>query len=230
MDTAMGNRTDKNISSKNKKKRIINNVLTVFNILLLIAAIVMAVIVLTGCSKEPERCPEAEDAVAKALDELKTTSHTDESLNAFTKDIEGELDGQILEGYIEKLQEFDYEILSSQKSEDSDNTAIVRVRITTYDFANAFLKTWNDHMSQEETDRWQSQFYSFLLLRLASVTEKDYVSDADVICTDEKGDGTWTVDLQSNEELMNAISGGMLAEIKNLMTDDVIIDQDEVTE
>ena len=228
MDTAMDNRTNKNISSKNKKKRIVNNVLMVFNILLLIAAVVIAAMVLTGCSKEPDNYPEAEALVAKELDAIKTADHSDESLKVFTQDVEGELDGTILEGYIEKLQEFDYEILESSKIEDEDNSVNVKVRITTYDFANAFLKTWNDHMSQEETNRWQSQFYSFLLLRLASVSTKDHVSDVDVVCVDEKGDGNWTTDLKSNEELMDAIAGGMLSEIKNLMSDDVVMDEDEV--
>lgn len=228
MDTAMGNRTNKKISSKNKKKLIINNVLTAINILLLIAAVTIAVMVLTGCSKEPESYPEAEAVVSKELDAIKNADHSDESLKVFTKDVEGELDGTILEGYIEKLQEFDYEILESKKAEDDENTVNVRVRITTYDFANAFLKAWNDHMSQEESDRWQSQFYSFLLLRLASVSTKDHVADAVVECRDEKGDGNWTTDLKANEELMDAIAGGMLTEIKKLMSDDVVMDEDEL--
>ena len=84
MDTAMAKRTDKNLSSKNRKKLIINNVLAVFNILLLIAAVVLAAIVLTGCSKEPARYPEAEAKVAAELDSIKSADITDDSLKMFT--------------------------------------------------------------------------------------------------------------------------------------------------
>ena len=231
MDTAMSNRTNKNISSKNKKKLIINNVLTAFNILLLIAAIAIAVIVLTGCSKEPENYPEAETLVANELGKLKSADASDETLKSLTENVSGEFDGSMLEGYISKLKDFDYEIVSSTKAEvEEGNAASVKVKITAYDFGNEYLKAWNEHMMQDEEDRWQSQFYSFLLLRLGSVTNKDYVTEVDVICTDPKGDGHWETDLRSNEELMNAISGGMLNEIKNLVTDDVIIDNTELEE
>lgn len=229
MDAAMAKRTDKNISSKNKRKLIINNVLTVFNVLLLIAAIVLAVMVLTGCSKEPERYPEAEAKVAAELDSIKSADVSDDSMKIFTEDVSGEVDGSMLEGYVSKLKDFDYEILGSHKAEEDDSVD-VHVRITTYDFANEYLRAWNEHMATAEEDRWQSQFYSFLLLRLGSVSSKDYVSDVHVACTDPEGNGNWETDLKSNKELMNAISGGMLAEIENLMTDDVVIDQDEVNE
>ena len=62
----MANKTNKDISSRNKRRRIFRNALTVFNILLLIAAVVIAVMVLTSCSKEPETFPEAEAAVSQA--------------------------------------------------------------------------------------------------------------------------------------------------------------------
>lgn len=229
MDTAMAKRTDKNISSKSRKKLIINNVLTVFNILLLIAAIVMAVIVLTGCSKEPERFPEAEAEVAAELDKIKSADMSDDSLKMFTESVSGDFDGSMLEGYVTKLKDFDYEILGSQKTEE-ENTVAVDVRITTYDFGNEYLRAWEEHMMQDEANRWENQFYSFLLLRLGSVSSKDYVSDAKVICTDPKGDGNWETDIKSNEELMNAVSGGMLNEIKNLAKEDVVMDESELYE
>lgn len=223
----MNNRTDKNLSSRSRRKRTLNKVLTAINILLLAAAVAIAVMVLTGCSKEPEACPEAEVVTSSELDKLKSADVADDSLKAFTEDVSGEYDGSMLEGYIEKLKDFDYEILGSQKAED-ENSADVLVKITTYDFGNEYLKAWNEHMSQDETDRWQSQFYSFLLLRLGSVSNKDYVSEIKVTCTDPEGDGNWQTDLKSNEELMNAISGGMLNEIKNLAKDDVVMDESEV--
>ena len=229
MDTAMDNRTDKTISSKNNKKRTINKVLTIFNILLLIAAVVIAVMVLTGCSKEPENYPEAEALVASELDKIKSADVNDDFLKAFTEDVSSEYDGSMLEGYIAKLKDFDYEILGSSKDPDGeDGDVLVNVRITTYDFGNEYLKAWNEHMMQEEGNRWQSQFYSFLLLRLGSVSSKDFVSEVNVECSDSDGDGTYEADLKSDEELMNAISGGMLNEIENLADEDVVMDESEV--
>ena len=44
------------------------------------------------------------------------------------------------------------------------------------------------------------------------------------------GDGNWETDIKSNEELMNAVSGGMLNEIKNLAKEDVVMDESELYE
>ena len=227
MEAIMDNRTNKEISSRNRRKCILRNVLLVFNILLLIAAVVIAAMVLTGCSKEPENYPEAEALVAKELEALKT-SDSDVLIPEAIKDSSDQFDESMLEGYVEKLKDFDYEILGSSKADtDNKNDVAVRVKITTYDFANEYIKAWEQFMTVDDEDRWQSQFYAHLFLRLASVTSKDYTSEVNVICT-EAEDGTWTTDLKGNEDLMNAISGGMMAEMNNLMSDDVVMDESEV--
>lgn len=224
-NTLMGNRTNRNISSISRRKRIVRNVLLVFNILLLATAVVIAAMVLTGCSKKPETFPEAESKVSEELEAIKTAEPSDETLKSLTS-VAGDFDGAMLDGYLDKVKEFDYEITNSRKGEE-DNTCIVTVKITTYDFANEYLRAWNEYMEVEEGDRWQSQFYSFLLLRLGSVTNKDYVEEVDIICTDAKGDGNWTTDIKTNDRLNNALSGGMMDEVKRLMTDDVVMDESE---
>ena len=212
---------------KIRRRNIFRNVMTVFNILLLLAAVVLAVFILTGCSKEPENCPEAEALVAQKLDEIKTADYSSKTLDAFTqKTVKGEYDGAMLEGYVKKLQEFDYEITGSSKTDK--NTATVHVKINTYDFGNEYLKSWNEHMKMSEEQRWQSQFYSFLLIKLASVTDKSYENEADVVCTDPEGDGNWQTDLKDNKALMNAISGGMLYEIERLAEEGEVMDETEV--
>lgn len=222
----MENRTDRNISSTNRKRRIIRNVLTVFNILLLIAAVVIAAMVLTGCKSKPETFPEAEARVSEELDAIKTAEPTDETIQSLTS-VAGEFDGAMLDGYLAKLKEFDYEITNSRKGEE-DNSCIVTVKITTYDFANEYLRAWNEYMEVEEGNRWQSQFYSFLLLRLGSVSNKDYVEEVDINCKEDGG--KWTTDLKTNDRLINALSGGMMDEVKRLMTDDVVMDESEVNQ
>ena len=209
--------------------RILRKSLMALTILLLAAAVVMAVMLLTGCSKEPESYPEAEEYVKEQLEAIKNADADDGIIKSLTEDVSGDFDGAMLEGYIDKLKEFDYEIIDSSKAKSEEGTAAaVTVRITTYDFGNEFLKAWNEHMSQDEEDRWQSQFYSFLLIRLSSVSSKDFTSRINVICTDANDDGNWKTDIKGNEDLMNAISGGMMNEIKNLITDDVIMDEDEL--
>lgn len=225
-DITMGNRTDRNISSTSRKKRIIRNVLTVFNILFLIAAVVIAAMVLTGCKSKPETFPEAEAKVSEELEAIKTAEPTDETIKSLTS-VAGEFDGAMLDGYLTKVKDFDYEITNSRKGEE-DNSCIVTVKITTYDFANEYLRAWNEYMEVEEGNRWQSQFYSFLLLRLGSVTNKDYVEEVDINCKEE--DGKWTTDLKTNDRLINALSGGMMDEVKRLMTDDVVMDESEVNQ
>ena len=143
----MNNRTNNRISSKSKRKRILQNVLMVFNILLLIAAVVIAAIVLTGCEKEPESYPEAEASVSKALDELKS-SGTSAAIPKVINDASEQFDPSLLESYADKLKDFDYEIIQSVKAgTDNKNDVEVIVRIKTYDFANEFLKAWNEYMT-----------------------------------------------------------------------------------
>lgn len=226
MEAIMCNRTDKNISSKNKRMRILRYVLLVFNILLLAAAVVIAAMVLTGCSKEPESYPEAEALVAKELEAIKNSddnSIVPEAINEASE----QFDTELLEAYVKKLKEFDYEILRSQKADsDNEDDVAVTVRITTYDFGNEYIKAFEQYMTVDETNRWQSQFYAHLFARLISVNTKDYTADVDVICSEE--DGKWTSNLKDNKELMNALSGGMMAEMERLVTDDVVMDESEV--
>jgi|GEM_PF-3593929 len=227
MEAIMDNGTNKDISSKNRRRRILRNVLLVFNILLLIAAVAIAAMVLTGCSKEPESYPEAEAVVAEELDALKS-SNADALIPDAIMESSDQFDESMLDGYVEKLKEFEYEILGSSKADDGNkNDAAVKVKVTTYDFANEYLKAWDEFMTVEEENRWQSQFYGHLFLRLASVTSKDYTSEVNVICTEDE-DGKWTTDLKANEDLMNALSGGMIAEMNKHMTDDVVMDETEV--
>lgn len=216
----MDNRTNNNISSRNKKKRIFRNVMMIFNILLLIAAVVIAAMVLTGCEKEPESYPEAEALVAAELDKIKTADVAESVLKEFADIAEGEGES-LAEIYIEKLKDFDYEILGSQKTEGEDNSVSVRARITTYSFGSVYLDAWTDYMEEEEEWlRSERQLYANMLTRILSLNTKDFIQDVDIVCTDPDGSGKWTTDLKSNEILMNAISGGLLEEMKSIASEE----------
>ena len=214
----MDNKTDKNISSRNKKRAIFQKVLLVFNILLLIAAVIIAAMVLTGCGpKEPETFPEAEAMVASELESIKTADISKSALKEFAKIAEG--DGEAYaEVYIEKLKDFDYEILGSRRpdGEEESDKAIVTVRINTYDFGSVYLQTWSEYIGEErDWLRSEHQFYTNLLTRILSMNGKEFMQDVELVCTDE-GDGKWTCDIKGNETLMDAISGGLLLQMKAL--------------
>lgn len=217
MDTAMDNRTDKTISSKNNKKRTINKVLTILNILLLIAAVVIAVMVLTGCSKEPENYPEAEALVDTRLNEIKTADNSDAAIKSFIE-LAGTEDEELLGGYLTKLRDFDYEILGSKKDENDENAVIVTVRVSTYDFGNAYLSTWKEFLEMDEYHEGTQNdlFMRSLMYKCTALNSKDFLTDVDVVCTDPDGSGNYETDLKSNDEMMNAISGGMMEQIKLL--------------
>ena len=214
----MDNKTNNNISSRNKKRGILQNVLLVFNILLLAAAVVIAAMVLTGCAPketEPENFPEAEAMVAAELESIKTSDVSKSALKQFAEIAEG--DGEAYaEAYIDKLKDFDYEILKSQKVEDEEGKAIVRVRITTYDFGKVYLDTWTEYI-EEERDwlRSEHQLYTNLLTRIISMNKKEFIQEVDIVCTDA-GEGNWTCDIKGNETLMDAVSGGLLLQMKEL--------------
>lgn len=217
MDAAMDNRTDKTISSRNYKKRIINKLLTILNILLLIAAVVIAVMVLTGCSKEPENYPEAEALVDTRLNEIKTADNSDAAIKSFIE-LAGTEDEELLGGYLTKLRDFDYEILGSKKDENDENAVIVTVRVSTYDFGNAYLSTWKEFLEMDEYHEGTQNdlFMRSLMYKCTALNSKDFLTDVDVVCTDPDGSGNYETDLKSNDEMMNAISGGMMEQIKLL--------------
>ena len=213
----MDNRTDKTISSRNYKKRIINKLLTILNILLLIAAVVIAVMVLTGCSKEPENYPEAEALVDTRLNEIKTADNSDAAIKSFIE-LAGTEDEELLGGYLTKLRDFDYEILGSKKDENDENAVIVTVRVSTYDFGNAYLSTWKEFLEMDEYHEGTQNdlFMRSLMYKCTALNSKDFLTDVDVVCTDPDGSGNYETDLKSNDEMMNAISGGMMEQIKLL--------------
>lgn len=217
MDAAMDNRTDKTISSRNNKKRKINKLLTILNILLLIAAVVIAVMVLTGCSKEPENYPEAEALVDTRLNEIKTADNSDAAIKSFIE-LAGTEDEELLGGYLTKLRDFDYEILGSKKDENDENAVIVTVRVSTYDFGNAYLSTWKEFLEMDEYHEGTQNdlFMRSLMYKCTALNSKDFLTDVDVVCTDPDGSGNYETDLKSNDEMMNAISGGMMEQIKLL--------------
>ena len=121
---------------------------------------------------------------------------------------------KLLAEYADKLRDFDYEIVGSREDGDEEYAVLVTARITTYDFGTVYLQTWKDYMAIDEDSRIESQFYTDLFTRFASLSAKNYTSDVDILCVPD-GDG-WKTDVKTNEALMNAISGGLVEQMRDL--------------
>ena len=59
-------------------------------------------------------------------------------------------------------------------------------------------------------------FYELLFERLNSLDEKEYIKTIQIVCIDPLDNDEWIANIKDNEELQNAIFGGMLSEMKTL--------------
>ena len=225
-DIIMDNRTNKIVSSRNKRKVIFNNIMRVMTILLLIAAVVIAAMVLTSCSEEPTTFPEAEAQVAAELEALKTTD--DAGVMKAISEVKDEKEIIALGDYMDKLRDFDYEIIGSQKSQSGEKGAAdVLVTIKTYDFGTVYMDCWERYLKDTEEGYYQTeeQFNIDLLTRLSSLNSKDVTAKLMITCTDTDGDGQWETNIgPDNVVLMDALSGGMISII------DAISQEEEATD
>lgn len=171
-------------------------------------------LLLSGCGADSEICEAAAAQVSAELDSLKQgKSGNLPATDGFPEDVSESM----LEIYAEKLRDFDYDILDAEpaETEGDGDTVNVTVRIRTYDFGGIYLKTWKDQMQTDGSQSDESQFYADLFARIAAADAKDCVNDAVVVCTASGDDGR-TTDIRTNEALMNAISGDMIDQIRDL--------------
>lgn len=181
-------------------------------------ALMIAVMALPGCSSDEEALQAASDQVTFELNTVKEGKTAGISA---AEELSDEVSEEMLDVYDEKLRDFDFGIVSAEKTDPEETggeaeSVSVTVRVKTYDFGTVYLETWKDYMSQNEAGRDESQFYSDLFTRIAALDSKDYTKDVVVTCTDLACDGTCQTDIRTNEALMNALSGDMLAQMKEL--------------
>lgn len=179
-------------------------------ILFLMMLLAFMPVAMASCESGTNEFAEAESEVASELEALKSGSTEVPSVTERSEDVSESM----MAAYAEKLRDFDYVIAGSGKSEDG-KSVVVTVNITTYDFGSVYLETWNDRMKIEEDLRYDSQFYSDLFTRFAALSVKNYTGQAAIVCT-KGGDGKWTTDVKTNPDLINAISGGLVAEMTDL--------------
>ena len=161
----------------------------------------------------------AEAEVRTELDRLKS-SGTAASILASVQETLPEEAGADFEAFLAKVREFDYVIMGSEKVNDNGNEyTAVNVKIVSYDFGKEYLATWKDylktHKNASAEDAEGSEFYKELFARLAALENKQHISFVEIRAY-ENEEGEWTTDIQTNEELQDALFGGMISEMKAL--------------
>ena len=171
--------------------------------------LILTALLLAGCG-QPQT---PSDQVAADLDQIR-----EEALSEDMELIFGSAD--LAEKYtdqyrqlLEKMQEFEYEILGEEIAEDGEH-ATVQVKITTYDFGAAYeapreaiVKAAEEGEIDIETDL-ETYVYDLLFEKLLAVNEKSCVREVTINCT-KNSDGDWIAAINSNPELLDAILGGI---------------------
>ena len=179
-------------------------------ITILIAAVVL---MLSACSGN-----DAGSKVSEELDRLQSSETATSSLESVQENLPKEA-GEDFETFLAKVRDFDYKIIGSETvSEEGEEYTTVDVKITSYDFGKEYLATWTDylrtHKNASAEDAEGKEFLTELFSRLSKLDDKDHISFVEVRVT-ETEDGL-TTDIQTNEELQDALFGGMIGEMKTL--------------
>ena len=176
--------------------------------------VLLSAVMLAACSGSG-----AEAEVKAGLDQLKASETAAAKLEAVQETLPEEA-GADFEAFLAKVRDFDYVIIGSETvSEAGDEYTAVDVKITSYDFGREYIAAWTDylknHKNASSEDAEGREFYKVLFARLAGLEDKDRISFAEIRAT-ESADGGWTTDIQTNEELQDALFGGMISEMKAL--------------
>ncbi len=182
-----------------------------------LAAVMILSLILTGCNGKSG----AELKVSEDLESMRYVE-LDPEINAELEGILSDQGREYYEMFLGKAGEFDYAITGTDKTGDG---TVVHVRITTYDFASEYLKSWTEFLEPYENgtggkdgsgaENFDSAIlYETLFRNLSSIQEKKYIADVDVTCAE--ADGNWQTDAASNTALKDAILGGMISEMKSL--------------
>ena len=177
-----------------------------------VIALLLCVLIAAGCAAKSE----PEKKVAKELDALKTS----ESVGSEVSDMEKLLSDEgkdNFDSFLKRLRDFDYELTGVKEEGDH---ATVTVRIKTYDFGRAYLAEWTDYL-REHSDSLSGEeeltgFYEELFAKLAALDKKESIKDVDIVCVKPLDNGEWIANIKDNEQLQDAVFGGMMSEMKTL--------------
>ena len=183
----------------------------------------MLVLLIAGAFMLPA-CSNTDGAVAKVQEDLYLLQTTKSAGNQLTgvRNLVSKDSGRNIDAFLDNIRDFDYEITGSvRKVDGDDHYTVVTVRIRTCDYGSEYLKAWKDYLDSCDsagTDPADNMngFYDGLFRRLAAVKERNYVTDVGIIAIDPLDNGEWITNISSNEELQDALFGGMISEMKYL--------------
>ena len=177
--------------------------------ILALCLVVATAVVVTSCGKNAT----PSDAVEAELKGIQT-----EEIKDLKKSMPNSLDSSYDKqwgDFLKKIQDFDYKVKDEKVS---GKKATVTVTITTYDFGQAYQSTYdqivNDAKSGSLTSSTDVTKYTYDLLfkNILGVKNKKYTKDVVINCK-KNDDGEWTTDAQTNQNLLNALMGGMVEKI-----------------
>lgn len=196
----------------NEKKLSVNK--RIINRLAAGLVFLLCLLMLAGCSQ----LNGAEKKVSKELSALQTSDYAGSEVMALRDSLSDEGKGNF-DGFLKKLRSFDYEITGSEQGsgEDEDCT-LVNVKIKTFDFGREYLAAWTDYIKENGDSKPEDMtgFYEMLFARLNSLSEKDCINNIGIVCIDPLDNGEWIANIKENEELQNAVFGGMMSEMETL--------------
>ncbi len=187
------------------------------NIIRVIAAglaFLLCLLMLTGCSSMND----AEKKVSKELKALQESDSTGSEIITLRDSLSDE-GRKNFDGFLKKLKSFDFEITGSEENEEKgDDYTLVSVKIKTFDFGREYLASWTEYLKANEGVNPEdlTDFYELLFARLNSLDEKEYIKSIKIVCADPLDNGEWIANIKENEELQDAIFGGMISEMKML--------------
>jgi hypothetical protein len=178
-----------------------------------IAALLAALLclpVFTGCS----RMNDAEKKVSNELGALQSSDYLGDEV-ADLRDSLSDEGRENFDGFLKKLRSFDFEITGSEEEGDS---TLVSVKIKTFGFGREYLAVWTEFLKSNEDAKPEemTEFYEKLFAGLNSLSEKDCINYIKIVCIDPLDNGEWIANIKENEELQDAVFGGMMSEMNAL--------------
>ena len=195
-----------------KEKLSVNT--TMIRSIAAVLAVVLCLLVFAGCSPMND----AEKKVSKELKALQASDYLGDEVIDLRDSLSDE-GRENFDGFLKKLRDFDFEITGSEEDDDKDDDyTLVSVKIKTYDFGREYLAAWTEFLKTNEGTKSEdmTEFYGMLFTRLNSLNEKDRINYIKIVCIDPLDNGEWIANIKENEELQDAIFGGMMSEMKAL--------------
>ena len=195
------------------REKLSVNMIAIKTIAVIIAAL-LCLPVLPGCSPMND----AEKKVSNELEALQSSDY----VGAEVMDLRDSLSDEGKEnfdGFLKKLKAFDFEITGSEEDDGKDDDyTLVSVKIRTYDFGREYLAAWTEFLKAngDTESEDMTAFYEMLFSRLNSLDGKDCINYVTIVCIDPLDNGEWIANIKENEELQDAIFGGMMSEMKAL--------------